>query len=264
MHEINRQTIRDEIINCLKTQPDTNLANIVGCLERKFGIQVRHSEQLSKVVMEEVHLLLLNNILMVGRTVGQWELPWLCVTEYGKKCLNEGEIVSLDPDGYMVAIQKDLPDIDPLILEYLRESIQAFHRGLALASTITLGVASEQTMLLLIESFASFSQHFSQLSKIKDKLENEYSIFKKYKIFKEALAQLPKEHKKDFPQNYDVHIDTLFNLIRLNRNETGHPSGGGRDRNIQAASLQAFKSYLRDICDLMECFKNERGEHGAG
>jgi len=252
MDKVDRQTIHDEIMSYLKITPDTQFANIVGHLERKLRINVQHY---IKIIMEEIHLLLLNNILMIGHNVGQWEYPWLCVTDYGKECLKEGISVSLDPEGYIAIIKQELPEIDSVILDYLMESIAAFHRNLILSSTITLGVASEQAMLILIESFAPFSSGFPQLNKVKDKLENEDSIFKKYKIFKESVSQLPKETREYFPQNYDIHIDTLFNFIRLNRNETGHPLGGGRDRNIQAANLQAFNSYLADIYNLIGFFK---------
>jgi hypothetical protein len=253
MYKDDRQTIHDEIINYLKVEHKTQFVNIVGHLREKLGNDVGHNEQYVKIVMEELHLLLLNNIVMIGNNASQWEHPWIWVTDYGIKCLTEGAPVSLDPDGYITMIRQEIPQIDSVILDYLRESISAFHRGLLLSSTITLGVASEQAMLLLIEAFAEFCQTL----KVKERLQGDVSLFTKYKILKEAISQLPKNIKDKFPENYDVHIDTLFNFIRLNRNETGHPLGGGKDKNIQAANLQAFKSYLKDIYSLTKIFQEE-------
>lgn len=252
MDKIDRQTIYSEIINFLKKNPNTQIANIANHLDQQLGENV--AKKFRKEVFEEIHLLLLNNILMIGHNYFQWGHPWLEVTEYGKKCIREGNLIPLDPEGYIMQIQQELPDIDSVIIEYLKESISAFNRDLILSSTITLGVASEQAMLILMESFGNYISNSKQLKSVKDKLEGEDSIFRKYKVFKDTLLQLPKSMRAGFPQNFDVHIDTLFNFIRLNRNETGHPLGGGRDRNIQAANLQAFKLYLIDIYKLMDYF----------
>lgn len=252
MDKIDRQTIRNEIIDYLKKTPSTQIANIAHYIGQRLGGDI--PERFKKEIFEEIHLLLLNNILMIGHAYVQWGHPWLELTEFGKKCIDEGNIVPLDPEGYIAQVLKELPRIDSIVLDYLKESITAFNRNLILSSTITLGVASEQTMLLLMESFSSYISNAKQFKNIKDKLDDEDSIFRKYKVFKDGVSQLPKSVKASFPQNFDVHMDTLFNFIRLNRNETGHPLGGGRDRNIQAANLQAFKSYLMDIHKLIEYF----------
>lgn len=252
MNKVDRQTIRNEILSSLKNNPDTQLLSIVGDIERKLGSDVK--EKFKNVILEEIHLLLLNNILMIGHNYLQWGYPWLMLTDYGRKCIQEGSIISLDPEGYITTIKKELHNIDSIVIDYLSESVTAFSRNLILSSTITLGVASEQAMLILMESFAHYIQNSTQFKGIKDKLEGEDSIFRKYKVFKEALSQLPKNIRSNFAPNFDVHIDTLFNFIRLNRNETGHPLGGGRDRNIQSANLQAFKSYLVDIYKLIDFF----------
>ena len=65
---------------------------------------------------------------------------------------------------------------------------------------------------------------------------------------------MPKEVKKQLPEDYDSTIDTLFHFIKINRDKTGHPKGGGKDRGIQQANLQAFKSYLSTIYKLIEYF----------
>ncbi len=250
MSSIDRQTLRNEILRHFNEQPSTQLGNVAHCIDQRLGEGVRNRYR--KEIFEEIHLLLLNNIIMIGHNYGQWEHPWLELTEHGKKCIREGVIVPLDPDGYISQITKELPALDPIVLDYLKESISSFNRDLILSSTITLGVASEQVMLLLIESFANYVADTKP--SVKERLMGEDSIFKKYKFFKESFLQLPKDIKTHFPQNFDVHIDTLFNFIRLNRNEAGHPLGGGRDKNVQAANLQAFKSYLVEIYNLMDYF----------
>lgn len=254
-----RKLIHSEILILLKALKRdgnnrcTSVNAIVSQVKAKLGQNFLLPDE--DVVHEEIHILLLNNILM---RAGQWgesiPVQHLKLTEYGKKCLEQDDTIPLDPSGYIEGIKRILPQLDPVVLEYLSESITAFNRDLILSSTITLGVASEQVMLLLMEFFGNYISKSEQLKSAKDKIEAADSIFRKYKVFKDALSQLPKNIRTNFPQNFEVHLDTLFNFIRLNRNETGHPSGGGRDKNIQFANLQAFKSYLTDIYKLIDYF----------
>jgi len=256
---MDRKLIYNEILTLLKVlkregnNKCTSINAIISQAKAKLGQNFLLPDE--DIIHEEVHMLLLNNILM---RAGQWgemiPVQHLKLTEYGKKCLEQDDIIPLDPSGYIEEIKRILPQLDPVVLEYLSESITAFNRDLILSSTIILGVASEQAMLILMESFGNYISKSKQFKSIKEKLEGEDSIFRKYKLFKESLIQLPKNIKANFPQNFDVHIDTLFNFIRLNRNETGHPLGGGKDKNIQAANLQAFKSYLVDIYKLIDYF----------
>ena len=254
-----RKLIQSEILILLKALKRegkdrcTSANGIVSQVKAKLGQNFLFPDE--DIIHEEIHMLLLNNILM---RAGQWgemiPVQHLKLTEYGKKCLEQDDIIPLDPSGYIEGIKRILPQLDPVVLEYLSESITAFNRDLILSSTITLGVASEQAMLLLMESFGNYISNSEQLKSAKNKLEGDDSVFRKYKVFKDALSQLSKNIRASFPQNFEVHLDTLFNFIRLNRNETGHPLGGGRDKNIQLANLQAFKSYLTDIYKLIDYF----------
>lgn len=256
-----RELIHSEIITFLKTSiweegkdHITSAADIILHLKHELGNEFNYKIQ--DMIYEEIHLLFINNILMKAPAWGyHLNEQNLKLTEDGKRCLKEGNIIPLDPSGYVEEIKKSVSNIDPIICEYLTESVTAFNRNLILSSTITLGVASEQAMLILMESFTCYIKNSDQFKSVKDTLEGEDYIFKKYKAFKDALSQLPRNVKSGFTQNFDVHIDTLFNFIRLNRNETGHPLGCDRDKNIQSANLQAFKSYLVGIYKLINFFK---------
>ncbi|MEW6075483.1 MAG: hypothetical protein AB1530_04155 [Candidatus Omnitrophota bacterium] len=203
---------------------------------------------------EEIHLLLINNILMRSEAWGM-QPNWnhYALTEYGKECIEQDCIIALDPEGYLQQIKRSIQDIDPVIFEYLSESIASFNKRLNLASTITLGVASEQAILLLIDSFCLFIEG-SCLKTYIDKLNNEKFIRSKYSIFIEALKKLPTEVKRALPNNYEIIIDSIFNCIKMNRDDTGHPKGGGKDRSLQGANLQAFRSYLVIIYQLIKYF----------
>ena len=257
---MDRHLILSEIIsilNQLEKEPRNKITRteILTSLERKF-----HNNNFTgmdkAIANEEIHLLLINNILMIAEE-GVAQREYLSLTTYGKECLKKGDIVSLDSMGYLEQIKISLSKVDPVILDYLSESITAFNRGLILSSTITLGVASEKAMLLLLENFCIYIEN-SNLKNYIPKLTDQRFISQKYDSLKEALEKLPKEVKNELPDNYEITIDTMFNFIKINRDATGHPKGGGKDKLLQGAYLQAFKSYLTTIYKLIDYFKSNK------
>jgi hypothetical protein len=257
---MDREFVRSEIIQLLQNLARKGMNSYITINEiiHNFENKPGYNGAVQNMVFEEIHLLLLNNVLM--RAVGWGMVPaWndLKLTEFGSKCLLEGYIIPLDPDGYLKQIKESVPQIDILIFEYLSESIATFNRSLVLSSTITLGVASEQAVLLLIESFCKFIEN-STLRGYIDKFIKERFVSTKYDILEECLDKLPKEVKSKLPDNYDTTIDTLFHFIKINRDKTGHPKGGGKDRGIQQSNLQAFKSYLSVIYKLISYFDSNK------
>jgi len=82
-------------------------------------------------------------------------LPFYHVTEYGKSAIANGPQSPYDPDGYLNRLKATIPNLDPVILTYLNESLHTFRIGCLLSSSVTLGCASEKAMLLLIDAYAS-------------------------------------------------------------------------------------------------------------
>jgi len=52
-----------------------------------------------------------------------------------------GEPLSHDPDGYLAYLRSEVLANDSTIVTYIRESLQAYLRGLMLSSTVMLGGA---------------------------------------------------------------------------------------------------------------------------
>jgi len=92
-------------------------------------------------------------VLVPGLNDANQSFPFLRLTEYGKRCVQENQILPHDPDGYLREFHRAIPNVDPTITEYLTEGLQCYLRGLNRAAAVMLGGASEQAILLLIESY---------------------------------------------------------------------------------------------------------------
>jgi hypothetical protein len=58
---------------------------------------------------------------------GAW--PFLRVTEYGKRCVESGEVTPHDPEGFLDALGRVRP-LDAVEQRFVRQSLDAYRRGL--------------------------------------------------------------------------------------------------------------------------------------
>lgn len=129
-------------------------------------------------------------------------LPWLTITEYGKEAFTQDDWLPHDPDGYIKVLKERTPDIDDITLTYIGESISAFNRHQLLSATITLGVASENLMLLLIESYLKWLPDPSRKTALEKKIKDRY-IYIQYKEFKTEFEKDIKNIQKDLRADWE-------------------------------------------------------------
>lgn len=105
------------------------------------------------VLQELTWELIIQGILAPGSNLSNPNLPFVRLTEYGKRCLAECTILPHDYGTYLQAIEEVASSTDPTFLLYLKESVGAFNKTLYISCVVNLGIASEQLTLLLIEAF---------------------------------------------------------------------------------------------------------------
>lgn len=258
-----REEIKNLVIQSIKkhvTDLDNGLTTNIQMgrfyneLEQKVTISQMPQNQVIEhyqVIREVIQELINNNMIFPG-TAGNHgsTYPWLTVTEYGKKCLREDNELPYDPEGYIQALQQQIPDLDEVTLAYVSEAITSYNKRCLLASIITLGVASENLILNLIDSFALSIQDTTKkqafLKKIQDK-----NITKKYKVFIDEINQYRNALPTKMRTDITTILDGTFNLIRINRNDAGHPTERRFNEKIVYANLQIFAEYAKFIHSLM-------------
>jgi len=184
-------------------------------------------------------------VICPGTASGNPSPPFFHLTEYGKNVLREPNYSPHDPDQYLKQLGVLVPKPDVTVLAYLRESLAAFDRGTMVATVMMLGIASERVFLLICDALLSAltdpSEHtaFSKIldrNPIKPKLD-----WVSGKIQRISSLKRP----NDWPDDADIQLTGIFNLIRCQRNDVGHP----RDmpptvsRDVAYGYLRIFPSY---------------------
>ena len=173
----------------------------------------------------------------------------LRITEFGKIVLSEEEIHPHDPYGYIDSL-KAIPSVDPIILTYVEESLQAYLKNLLLSSAVTLGAASERGINVLLDTFIS-STTYSRLKIKFSGLENK-RIKTKHKGISDELNHIKNNFPPALKESYDCFFDGIFDIYRLSRNEAGHPTGNIVEKTAMFGYLTLFMPYCELIYDLID------------
>lgn len=208
--------------------------------------------KITSIAREIVQDLINSGFLYPGTASDQnSSYPWFTITQYGREAfLNEGWL-PYDPEGYLMALKEKIPDIDPTTLAYVDEAVTAYHRRNLFSATITLGVASENLMLSLIEVYTEWISDTSRKIAFQKKTQGRF-ISSQYKEFKKEFANDLRTLPKEFQTDWETYLDGIFNFIRLNRNDAGHPTGKQFNANVVYANLQVFGEYASFIFKLIE------------
>jgi hypothetical protein len=207
------------------------------------------------ILNEVIWSLIVQGVLVPGLDDSNPTLPFIRLTEYGKRCVEEDRLLPHDPDGYLREFQKALPGADTTILEYLTESLQCYIHGLHRSSAVMLGAASEQAILLLIDSCADSIADVPTRERFKADVDKASSMFRKYEIFDKRFSIVKIGMPKDLTNNVDSLLRGVFDLIRNSRNDAGHPARGAEvNRDAIYSHLRLFVPYCERIYELIEWF----------
>lgn len=179
--------------------------------------------------------------------------PWLSITTHGAEAFMLEDWLPYDPEGYLKALKDKVPEMDNVTFAYIGESISAFNRRHLLSATITLGVASENLMLILIEAYRNWLKD-PRKTKFQKRIEDRW-IATQYREFKKEFAADVKSLPKELQSDWEIYLDGIFNFVRLNRNDAGHPTGKELSAKVVFANLQIFADYARYIFDLKNYLK---------
>lgn len=224
-----------------------------GRSDRRRGSDAQLSVTDRELVREIFWDLFRQGVITIGSDNANQNYPHFKVSQFGRRILeNENTYFFHDLTTYTTLIKSNVPHINDITLLYLQEAMQSFKSGCMLAATVMLGVASEHTFLLLLETAeanAKYGARFASAAK-------ERSLLQKFRKFKTALdqhvlADLPGEVKEDL----DIDFAGILSVIRTFRNDSGHPSGKILGREQTYVLLQMFVPYCKKIYQLTDFFK---------
>jgi hypothetical protein len=177
--------------------------------------------------------------------------PYLRVTEYGEKCLEKGELLPHDQNGYLTRLKSACPSIDDVVVMYLAEALGTFRTGNYLATAVMVGVASEQVLNLLADavrdalSTPEKQEKFKrEMSKFRAKQKHDAIIAR----LNSSATALPSGLREDL----ELHLQASYNaIIRPTRNDVGHPTGRRLDRAEANVLLMLFPKYCETAYQLV-------------
>jgi hypothetical protein len=218
--------------------------------------QPRRAFQLSaadrELFLEVFWDLFRQGIITLGLNDSNREFPFFRLSHVGRRLLeNQDTYFFHDVSTYTKLLQSEIPSIDAVTLLYLQEALQAFRSGCILSSTVMLGVATEHTFLLLLETIERSPTHAAAFASV----AKERTVLQKINKFKNILDQqlrtLPSEIKEDL----DTYFAGILSIIRTFRNQAGHPTGKIIDREQSYVLLQLFIPYCRKMYQMMDYFR---------
>jgi hypothetical protein len=210
------------------------------------------SREDSEILREVFWDLFRQGILTLGKDESNNSFPFFKVTSWGRKAVNENDCYFItDTTLFEKRIRKEIPNIDDVSVLYLRESFQAFRSGCLISSAVMLGVAAEHIFQLFLDQLESSATHANKFKNVC----KERSILGKINKFKDIITP----DKASFPQDIRESFDTQFlgiqSMIRIYRNESGHPTGKVIDREQAFVNLRLFIPFGKMVHSLMDQYK---------
>ena len=187
---------------------------------------------------------------------GNWALR---LTAAGSAAVADEEINPNDPAGYLARLIKDVPGISPTVKKYATEALGAYTARLYLSCTVMLGVASEAAFLELAEAFthALSGNHREKFSSIFHNPKQAYVA--KFNEFRKRVEPLRGQLPEALQDGMDLWLNSVLDLLRVYRNDAGHPKGKTMDRDDCFINLRMFARYVHKMYVLKE-FCQEAGE----
>ena len=260
--------VRALVLEALKKSPSTQYVNLccavaAVAVEKNivpnphgpgyFGGFIYLQPQDQEKVREIIWNLVVENVLTIGSDSSNPAWPWLKLTEYGRKVVNSTVPVPHDPSGYLDRIHSEIPNLDSVILSYLEESLRTYNINALLSSTITLGCASEKALLLVIEAYKNAIQDVGRRTKFQNNTAGRM-IKRQFDEFTKCITNLIGSIPADISDGLNTVLLGVFEMIRNNRNDAGHPTGRSIPKEHVFANLQVFIPYCKKIYQLIDYF----------
>jgi hypothetical protein len=173
-------------------------------------------------VNEVLWQLLIEGVLAPGLDSSNLNLPWFHITDFGRTVLDSSGPNPFDPEGYIDFVRRRVANADSTVLAYLAESLHTLRRGTLVASTVMLGIAAERVFLLLSASLHKALKDSREKKAFGDLLER-FPIKPKVDWVRAKIDALQSARTYGFPENANIMVIAIYDFIRQQRNELGHP-----------------------------------------
>lgn len=176
--------------------------------------------------------------------LGDPQIDIFHVTPWGLKVLRDNKPSPYDQQDFLKDIFDVINEFDKNTYFYLDQSLMCFSKFLYIPSAIMLGIAAEniiQEISKLAEKKTANKEGYKKILK-----EQRYSISGHMKAIELILIKnIKKKMPEPLQKNLEKEFDCFFEIIRLSRNEAGHPSEIRIDRDGAYGNFIIFRKFCK-------------------
>ena len=182
-----------------------------------------------------------------------WSLE---ITAQGRAVVNDEGINPDDPAGYIQNLHREVPGLSEIVKSYAHEALSAYNARLYRSSVVMLGVASEAAVLEVASVLAQ---------KIGEKRKQQYlneikspkrSYQAKFDDFRRKLESRKDSMPDELTINLDLTMNSVGELLRVYRNNAGHPTGEVTSRHDCFTFLHMFVQYAKRLYAIKSHLEN--------
>jgi hypothetical protein len=178
--------------------------------------------------------------------------PFFRLSHFGQQTLQTQSPYRFhDTSSFIAMVKKEVPDISPEAVAYLDEAVATFYADCLLASCVMLGVAAEVEFLRLVDVAAKSATHRSVFAPV----QKVTFIRQKITKFQSALKPLIPSLPKDAVEDLDTNLTAIQSVLRIARNDAGHPTATKLQREQVYILLQLFVPFARQVMKLRSALK---------
>ena len=190
-----------------------------------------------------------------GNHDGLDSLQYFQPTQKGLQVI-QNTVTPYDPDGYFARLREKAPDANEIVIAYLREALVTFKAGCTLSSAVCVGCASEAAFDEMLEAYAQTLSATDEAT-FRNATKT-HMINVRFKAFMDEYKdKIPKLDKK-LKESLETYLTGLFQVIRYQRNDSGHPKFVEMERELLHATIIAIPSQLEKMYQLIKYFRENK------
>jgi hypothetical protein len=222
---------------------------------QRYGSLDSHiGPELSRVLVEAVHYLLHNGIITRAPNApnfpGHTNVNNFVITQRGVEWSGGEDPIPEDARRYREVLQSLVPNLDPVVLQYVEESLTAYQRQAYFAAAVMVGAACEKSVYLLADSFLRSIQNPGEKKKLDEAMRGR-SISRLFGAIQDILRAKSKLISYDVTEGTEQHLLSFLESVRVQRNEAVHPNAALVTPIKVQLSLAAFPHACEKMFELI-------------
>ena len=201
------------------------------------GLKAIHAEYVREAFWD----LFRSGMINPGMDESNDRYPFFKLSRSGRRMLEDGQPRVHDAASYVRLVEAASPDVDPLVVTYLAEAATAFYADCLLACAVMLGVAAEAEFEGIVALAAVHPVHGPAFAAVL----KQRMILPRMREFRKQMDSLGPALPRGVREQLDTTYGGIQNLLRVSRNEAGHPTGAPVDRDFAFAQLVLFIPFAR-------------------